>query len=210
MLCIILLTGFTRGKKELTEDKAREFIKATLDDKYGRNFSVIDLTRENSGIIFANYYYSARVEETGEEKVFGAIMDIDGSSPMDDYESLIYGDSINEKLLDLLSGITDINITNSRVSYYMAQEVSPDLDAYMRENHAMAWLELELDDDRSYVSENLGKEMCELLEELVANGFYYSIVLTGNGKDIHFVHSQSVPKDNVDQITRKVGRLFQD
>lgn len=129
--------GFIVQKDEqYSSEEIISIIEKKLNEKYDRVFFVQEIAEGNKGQNFWIPYYYAKVVTDGDHRTFDVTIDSDGSGMTDNYESLLYGDEVEEELEMILERYSRIIFSESRVVYRESDAVSKSAEEYRKKGAA--------------------------------------------------------------------------
>ncbi len=197
MIILSLFMGCGLSSEKNEQYSAREIvpiIEKKLNEKYGRVFLVQDIAEGNKGQNFWIPYYYAKVVTDGDDRTFDATIDSDGSGITDNYESLLYGDEVEEELEMILERYSRIIFSESKVVYRESNVVSKNAEEYRKKGVAeyQAYGKVSADSMDEAV-----RTVEKLVNALQIEGFNISLALTYRNQTAVLVYDYNdVMKDD--------------
>lgn len=197
LLILLFLSGC--GLRELSAKQAKEKILATLEQKYGEEFKIETIEKENIGQNFSRLRWKATVRND-KGATFRTILNTDGTCAADEYAGILFGTQILETAENILKETTVKETDPSLVASY-SEDFFENAEDYISSGCVSFYANLSLQGDINKATE----ELFRIIHAFEKSNFSYSFAVSYNGRTIYITWNTGDSKTDQNTIEKKIA-----
>ncbi|WP_035768081.1 hypothetical protein [Butyrivibrio sp. NC2002] len=201
LLSALMFMATGCGEKALSDDVIKEFIVSALETKYGGEFEIVSLEKENTGQEFKHYRFKATVKSMEYGDTFEAYVSLKGKDYFDTHEKALYSQQIENEVNSVAFDGADVRVKDIHFLYEgTGDEAAKSCEDYVKQGNVSINIDVYLDgNDPEAVTDSLNSYM----QKLESMGYSFSVCIDG-GKKRRIINVGKDKKVDRDTIHSKV------
>ena len=198
-----IFTGCMWQGKSISMEESAKLFERELGEKYGDNFEVLGIDEGDDGQNFAHRYYNALISPYyDQDKIFEGKMDDNGRNLTDNYGKILFGDSVEQVVDDILESVDGIEISNMEIEYLLIEKIYDDVSDYISDGNVIVRFGADIE---AKSLKKAAQKAYKLVDSLQKNNLCYSIDLGYAGRDTHLVRYNVTDRIyDLDDIKRRL------